>query len=160
MAKNKRKKDEPIGLDVQLGKSEAFIEKNYKTLLIALAAIILIIVGFFLYKSYKSSQTEKANEAIVTAQAAFAADQYEEALNGDGTTTKGFTGIINEYSGTKTANLAKAYPDLKHQIYEDDTKLRGFVNVFIDGVNIKKLNGLGSPVKPGAVVTIVRVSPS
>ena len=44
--------------------------------------------------------------------------------------------------GEALASLAKAYPDLKHQIYEDDTKLRGFVNVFVDGTNIKKLNGL------------------
>ena len=57
--------------------------------------------------------------------------------------------------GEALASLAKAYPDLKHQIYEDDTKLRGFVNVFVDGTNIKKLNGLETPVKPGAVVTIV-----
>ncbi len=57
--------------------------------------------------------------------------------------------------GEALANLAKAYPDLKHQIYEDDTKLRGFVNVFVDGTNIKKLNGLETPVNPGAVVTIV-----
>ena len=57
--------------------------------------------------------------------------------------------------GEALASLAKAYPDLKHQIYEDDTKLRGFVNVFVDGNNIKKLNGLDTPVKPDAVVTIV-----
>ena len=57
--------------------------------------------------------------------------------------------------GEALAGLAKAYPDLKHQIYEDDTKLRGFVNVFVDGTNIKKLDGLATPVKPGAVVSIV-----
>ena len=57
--------------------------------------------------------------------------------------------------GEALAHLAKAYPDLKHQIYEDDTKLRGFVNVFIDGVNIKKLNGLETPVAAGATVMIV-----
>ena len=57
--------------------------------------------------------------------------------------------------GEALASLAKAYPDLKHQIYEDNTKLRGFVNVFVDGTNIKKLNGLETPLNPGAVVTIV-----
>ncbi len=57
--------------------------------------------------------------------------------------------------GEALAHVAAQYPDLKHQIYEDDTNLRGFVNVFVDGTNIKKLNGLGTPVKPGATVMIV-----
>ena len=57
--------------------------------------------------------------------------------------------------GEALANLANEYPDLKHQIYEDDVKLRGFVNVFVDGTNIKKLNGLETKVTSGATVMIV-----
>ena len=57
--------------------------------------------------------------------------------------------------GEALAQVAAQYPDLKHQIYEDDTKLRGFVNVFVDGTNIKKLNGLDTPVNSGATVMIV-----
>ena len=53
------------------------------------------------------------------------------------------------------ANLAAEYPDLKHQIYEDGVKLRGFVNVFVDGTNIKKLNGLETQVASGATVMLV-----
>ena len=53
------------------------------------------------------------------------------------------------------ANLAAEYPDLKHQIYEDGVKLRGFVNVFVDGTNIKILNGLETQVAPGATVMLV-----
>ena len=57
--------------------------------------------------------------------------------------------------GEALAHVAAQYPDLKHQIYEDDVKLRGFVNVFVDGTNIKKLNGLETPVAAGATVMIV-----
>ena len=57
--------------------------------------------------------------------------------------------------GEALANLAGQYPDLKHQIYEDDVKLRGFVNVFVDGTNIKKLNGLETQVASGATVMLV-----
>ena len=57
--------------------------------------------------------------------------------------------------GEALAHVAAQYPDLKHQIYEDDTKLRGFVNVYVDGTNIKKLNGLETPVAAGATVMIV-----
>ena len=53
------------------------------------------------------------------------------------------------------ANLATQYPDLKHQIYEDDVKLRGFVNVFVEGTNIKKLNGLETALASGATVMLV-----
>ena len=57
--------------------------------------------------------------------------------------------------GEAIAHLAAEYPDLKHQIYEGEAELRGFVNVFVDGANIKKLDGLATPVASGAVVTIV-----
>ena len=57
--------------------------------------------------------------------------------------------------GEALAHVAAQYPDLKHQIYEDDAKLRGFVNVFVDGTNITKLNGLETPVATGATVMIV-----
>ena len=57
--------------------------------------------------------------------------------------------------GEALGNLATQYPDLKHQIYEDDVKLRGFVNVFVDGTNIKKLNGLDTKVAQGATIMLV-----
>ena len=57
--------------------------------------------------------------------------------------------------GEALANLASQYPDLKHQIYEDDVKLRGFVNVFVEGTNIKKLNGLETALASGATVMLV-----
>lgn len=57
--------------------------------------------------------------------------------------------------GEALGSLAAQYPDLKPQIYEDDVKLRGFVNVFVDGTNIKKLDGLATPVASGATVMIV-----
>ena len=57
--------------------------------------------------------------------------------------------------GEALANLASQYPDLKHQIYEDDVKLRGFVNVFVEGTNIKKLNGLETALTSGATVMLV-----
>ena len=57
--------------------------------------------------------------------------------------------------GEAIAGLAAAYPDLKPQIYEDGGKLRGFVNVFIEGTNIKKLDGLATTLAPGATVMLV-----
>lgn len=111
MAK-KKVSDGLIDFDVQLSKSEAFIEKHLKVILSVVVVIIIVVAGFFLYKYYINNQTEEANQAIAKSQMAFAQEQYEQALNGDGVQTKGFLKIIDEYSGTKTANLAKLYAGL------------------------------------------------
>lgn len=105
------KNDEPIALDVQLSKGEAFIEKNWKAIAAALAAIVVIVVGAYIYKNWMANREAEAEKAIAGAQMAFAQQQYDQALNGDGN-TQGFIKIISEYSGTKTANLAKLYAGL------------------------------------------------
>lgn len=112
MAKRNKAKNEAIGLDVQLGKSEAFIEKHLKEILIGLAVVILIVAGIFLFNKCKADKTAEADKAIAASQTAFAQEQYDQALNGDGINQKGFLKIIDEFSGTKTANLAKLYAGL------------------------------------------------
>lgn len=114
MAKKQQPKtEEPIALDVQLNKSEAFIEKNWKKIAIIIGAVIVIVTGFYIYKNQMADKELDAQKAIAIAQVAFAQEQYEQALNGDGN-SKGFVKIINEYSGTKTANLAKLYAGLSY----------------------------------------------
>lgn len=111
MAKKKQetpKQEEAIGLDVQLNKSEAFIEKNWKVLAGALVAIIVVVSGIYLYKNYAAGKEVKAQAAIAAAQTAFGAQQYDQALKGEGANL-GLLKVIDEYSGTKTANLAKLY---------------------------------------------------
>lgn len=99
-----------IGLDIELSKSEAFIEKNLKPLLIAVGVIIIAVAGYFIYANHMDNVEEQAEKVIAKSQSAFSQQQYELALNGDAATgQKGFIKIIKEYSGTKTANLAKLY---------------------------------------------------
>lgn len=57
--------------------------------------------------------------------------------------------------GEAIGSLVATYPDLKRQIYADETNLRGFINVFLDGANIKKLDGLATPVKDGNTIMLV-----
>lgn len=116
MTKNKKQQpkiDEPIALDVQLNKGEAFIERNWKKIAIALGAVIVIVAGFYIYKHHMGDKELEAQKAIAAAQTAFAQQQYELALTGDGT-SKGFLKVIDEYSGTETANLAKLYAGLAY----------------------------------------------
>ncbi|MDE5739081.1 MAG: tetratricopeptide repeat protein [Bacteroidaceae bacterium] len=116
MAKNKKQQttqDEPIALDIQLNKGEAFIEKNWKKIVAVLGAIIVIVAGVYIYKNHMADKELEAQKAIAGAQTAFAQQQYEQALKGEGN-MKGFLKIIDEYSGTKTANLAKLYAGLAY----------------------------------------------
>lgn len=118
----KQTSNEPIVLDEALGKSEAFILK-YKTQILAVIALIIVaIVGSVYYNSYAEERENEAAEAMYKAEALFAANRYEEALNGDSVTIMGFVEVADEYSGTKIANLAKAYAGLslaKLERYEE-----------------------------------------
>ena len=112
MAKKQKKKEEAIGLDVQLTKSEAFIERQWKTIVGVLLAVIVVVAGIFIYRKYMAGVEVDAQNAIAKSQQAFSAAQYDVALNGDSTGTMGFLKVIDEFGGTKTANLAHLYAAL------------------------------------------------
>ena len=110
MAKKQiKKEEEAIALDVQLTKAEAFIEKNLKKILCGIAVVVVVVVAGFAWNHYMSGKEAEAQKAIAKSQKAFTQQKYDQALNGDGAVSKGFLNIIKEYSGTKTANLAKLY---------------------------------------------------
>ncbi len=90
-------------------RTQSFLEKNNKSVLFALGAIILIVGGYFGYKYLvKVPENEKAVEAIAQAQQYFAADSMQLALNGDGKNA-GFLKVISKYGSTPSGNLAKLY---------------------------------------------------
>lgn len=110
MSKNAKKvSSSPIGLDVQLTKSEAFIEKNLKKILLCLLAVVVVVAGYFIYRNYQNGQEEEAQKAVAFAQRAFMQQQWQQALDGDGTTQLGVLKLQDQYSGTKTANLCHLY---------------------------------------------------
>ncbi len=91
----------------------SFVEKNAKAILIAVAAVIIIIAGFFCYKNFVSDPREdKASTALAKGQDYFNQDQYDKALNGDGAGYKGFVNIASDYSSTDAGNLASLYAGL------------------------------------------------
>ena len=73
-------------------------------------AIIVIIAGVTMYKNlYAQPREEKAQAALFMGQQYFETNNFEQALNGDSIGYAGFLKVADEYSGTKAANLAKAY---------------------------------------------------
>ena len=66
--------------------------------------------GVTLYKNlYAQPREEKAQAALYMGQQYFETNNFEQALNGDSIGYAGFLKVADEYSGTKAANLAKAY---------------------------------------------------
>ncbi len=92
-----------------LGKTEQFIEDNKKSLSLIVGAIVLIVGGYIGYTKYiMQPKEESAAEQMYVAERYFEQDSLDLALNGDGN-YPGFLAIMDDYSGTKAANLSHYY---------------------------------------------------
>ncbi len=110
MSKNKGTEDEVI-VDVQevYSKTETFIEENKNILTIVVAAIAVVIGGYFAYNSfYLAPLQEEAVQEMFMAEKYFAQDSMNLAIYGDDV-YPGFIEIADNYSGTKAGNLANYY---------------------------------------------------
>ncbi|MBO5593921.1 MAG: tetratricopeptide repeat protein [Prevotella sp.] len=113
-------------MEETLNQSEAFFLKYKKAIIGAVIALVVIIAGIVLYKTYVSGPKEiKASTAIAKGQEYFAANNFEMALNGDSASFKGFAKLADEYSSTAAGNLANLYAGLcyaKLDKWEDAVK--------------------------------------
>ncbi len=110
MAKKTDSAEEKIHVvEEALSKSEQFIEKHQKSLMIIIGAIIVIGLGIFAFqKLFLQPREKEAQGQMFMAQKYFEQDSLNKALNGDGNYV-GFLSIIDDYSMTKASNLAKYY---------------------------------------------------
>ena len=96
-------------IETTLTKAEQFVIDNQKPIYVVLAVLIIAVLAFFGVKKYYLEPREKdAQAAIYHAEQYFENDNFATALNGDGNYL-GFVDVINDFGGTKTANLAKYY---------------------------------------------------
>ncbi len=96
-------------IETTLSKTELFIANNQKTIIIVLAVLAIAVLAVFgVKKFYLEPREKEAQIAIYHAEQYFENDNFATALNGDGNYL-GFVDIINDFGGTKTANLAKYY---------------------------------------------------
>jgi tetratricopeptide (TPR) repeat protein len=111
MAKKEETKDlleNPEVIQEKLVDVETWLEKNPKTAIGIVAAILLIAGGFFGYRYYLSNQDGIAQKDMFQAIRYFEADSLNLALNGDGNNL-GFLQIIEDYGRTDAGNLANYY---------------------------------------------------
>lgn len=97
-----------------LNRSEAFFLKYKNAIIGCVAAVVVIVAGVSLYKTYVSEPNEnKASTAMAKAQEYFANQQFDIALNGvDSLGVKGFLAVASEFGSTKAGNLANLYAGL------------------------------------------------
>ncbi|MFH1160638.1 MAG: tetratricopeptide repeat protein [bacterium] len=128
-----------------LSKTEAFIEKNQKIILIVVGVLIVGVLGYFGFRKYYLEPKEKeAQEQMFMAEMYFEQDSLSKALNGDGNYL-GFLDIIDQYGLTKSANLAKYYTGISY------LKLGDFENAI---TYLKKFDGddkVAGPMATGAI---------
>ncbi|RRD79321.1 hypothetical protein EII14_06290 [Alloprevotella sp. OH1205_COT-284] len=103
-------------LDVNetIAKSEAFIAKYKKILIlsaVAIAAVVALGVGAVYYLN---AQNEKAQAEIALGQKYFVTGEWDKALKGDGATFKGYEKIASDYAFTDAANIAHLYVGLSY----------------------------------------------
>ena len=100
-------------MEESLNQSEAFFLKYKKAIISVVVALVVIIAGAVLYKTYVSEPNEqKASTAIAKGQDYFAQGLFQQALSGDSTGFKGFAKLADEYSSTDAGNLANLYAGL------------------------------------------------
>ena len=52
-------------------------------------------------------------------------------------------------------SIGHQFPGLKDRICEDDGEIRRFVNIFVNGENVRDLDGAGTAVKSGDEIGII-----
>ncbi len=57
--------------------------------------------------------------------------------------------------GQIISNLETTYPGLQERLCDESGELRRFVNVFVNGEDVRFLSGLATPLKAGDEVSIV-----
>lgn len=108
MSKHKEEEENKIDIGQVYTKSEQFVENNKKSLVGVVGVVILVVAGWFAYKSYIGGQETEAQAAIWKSEYYFSIDSLDKALEGDGQYF-GLEYIAENYKGTKTANLANYY---------------------------------------------------
>jgi len=71
--------------------------------------------------------------------------------------TKGESKVEMDSSnlGDLVEKLDGAYPGFKERLVDENGELRYFVNIYVDGEDVRFLDGLGTAIASGAEVSIV-----
>ncbi|MGD0582130.1 MAG: tetratricopeptide repeat protein [Bacteroidales bacterium] len=106
MAKNIKEDQGLKNVEETLTRTEQYLEENYKSLLIVVAIVVVIVGLFYLGRIYLGKKNGEAQSQMYQAERWLEMDSLKLALNGDGNYL-GFLDIAKNYKFTKSGNLAK-----------------------------------------------------
>jgi len=102
-----------LGFEETLNLGEAFFLKYRNAIIGTVVAVVAIVAGIILYKTYVVEPREqRASTALAKGQEYFQQQQFELALNGDSLGYAGFLAIADDQSSTAAGNLANLYAGL------------------------------------------------
>jgi tetratricopeptide (TPR) repeat protein len=114
--------------------SEQFLEKNQKSILIGLLIVVITVGAFLAYNYlYKVPRNEKAQASLFKGERYFQNGEDSLALFGNGNDYIGFESIINQFKGTKTADLARAYAGISYNRMGNNEKALEHLKKFKGG---------------------------
>ena len=108
MAKQEIKQEQVLNVEEAVSRSDAFINKNKKALVVGVVAVVVLVAAGLLTSTYVIAPREKkAAEALFMGEQYFQNGNYETAI-------VEFESVIADHKGTKAANLAKAYAGISN----------------------------------------------
>lgn len=144
--KNTKKDETLVDLVEVTEQAQDFFERNQRILSIVGGALLLIVGGFFAYKYLIQMPKEKEAAAqMFQAEFQFSQDSFALALTNPGGGFEGFLDIIDNYRGTKAANISNYYAGVSYLHL-------GQVDAAIDYLNDFKPSGLVTPIMKHGVL--------
>lgn len=114
--------------------SEQFLEKNQRIIITVLLIVVAVVGAFLAYHYlYKAPRNQKAQTAIFKGERYFQNGDDSLALFGNGNDYLGFESIVNQYKGTRTADLARAYAGISYSRIGDNEKALEHLKKFKGG---------------------------
>ena len=102
-----QKEEKNLEVSDVITRTGAYIEKNKKVLtIVGCGVVVLALAIWAIFGWYINPRQNRAAEDMYAAEQWFANGEYEKALNGN-EEFLGFLQVIDQYGGTRSANLAK-----------------------------------------------------
>jgi tetratricopeptide (TPR) repeat protein len=117
MARRKKKRRDETLVDIVEvgGQAQDFFDRYQKLIVGAVIFVALAVGGFFAYNYlYKMPRNQEAMDQMFQAQLQFERDSFALALVNPGGGYSGFLDIIDNYGGSKAANLASYYAGVSY----------------------------------------------
>lgn len=112
---NKKPDEQLVDIVEVKDKTQNFFEEKKSMILGVIGLIVLLVVGFLVFKyMFQQPKEKNAKAAIYKAEQQFQRDSFALALENPGGGFEGFLDIIDNYSGTSTANAAKLYAGISY----------------------------------------------